>query len=66
MNFCRSLFATHLRMEGITAEIIDILQGRISKSVFVRHYMRSDMRKELEKVSKTADLLALQIMDTSL
>ncbi len=65
MNLCRSLFATHLRMEGITSEIIDILKGRISKSVFVRHYMRPDMRKELEKVSKTADLLALQIINTS-
>ena len=40
MSFCRKIFATYLRNNGIEQEIIDLLQGRIPKSVFVRHYYR--------------------------
>ena len=42
MAFCRKIFATYLRNKGIEPEIIDLLQGRIPKSVFVRHYFRPD------------------------
>jgi intergrase/recombinase len=38
MYYCRKVFATFLRNEGIEPEIIDLLQGRIPNSVFVRHY----------------------------
>ena len=34
MAFCRKIFATHLRNKGVEPEIIDLLQGRIPKSVF--------------------------------
>ncbi len=40
MAFCRKIFATHLRNNRIEPEIIDLLQGRIPKSVFARHYFR--------------------------
>jgi hypothetical protein len=40
MNYCRKIFATYLRNNGIEQETIDILQGRISKSIFVRHYYK--------------------------
>jgi intergrase/recombinase len=42
MNYCRKIFATYLRNKGIEQEMIDLLQGRISKSVFVRHYYRPE------------------------
>jgi intergrase/recombinase len=42
MSYCRKIFATYLRMNGIEQEIIDLLQGRAPKSVFVRHYFRPD------------------------
>ena len=42
MAYCRKIFATYLRNKGIEPEIIDLLQGRIPKSVFVRHYFRPD------------------------
>jgi integrase len=42
MSYCRKIFATHLRANGIEQEIIDLLQGRTPKSVFVRHYYRPD------------------------
>ena len=43
----RSYFATYLRQHGILAEYIDLLQGRIPKSVFARHYLKIESIKEL-------------------
>ena len=43
----RSYFATFLRQHGILAEYIDLLQGRIPKSVFARHYLKVESIKEL-------------------
>jgi intergrase/recombinase len=42
MSYCRKIFATHLRNDGIEPEIVDLLQGRIPRSVFVKHYFRPD------------------------
>jgi hypothetical protein len=36
----RSYYATYLRKNGILSEYIDLLQGRIPKSVFVKHYLK--------------------------
>jgi intergrase/recombinase len=38
MNYCRKIFASYLRQSGIEAEIVDLLQRRVPKSVFARHY----------------------------
>jgi len=43
MNYCRKIFATFLRSEGVEQEIIDLLQGRIPKNIFVRHYYKPDI-----------------------
>jgi intergrase/recombinase len=43
----RSYFATYLRQHGILAEYIDLLQGRIPKSVFTKHYLKIESIKEL-------------------
>jgi intergrase/recombinase len=43
----RSYFATFLRKNGILSEFIDLLQGRIPKSVFAKHYLKLDSIKEL-------------------
>ena len=43
----RSYFATYLRKHGILAEYIDLLQGRIPRSVFARHYLKVENAKEL-------------------
>lgn len=56
MSYCRKIFATFLRNEGIEPELIDLLQGRIPNSVFVRHYYRpysskfDEVRKKLDKL----------------
>ena len=60
MSYCRKIFATFMRNEGIEPEIIDLLQGRIPNSVFVRHYYRPDPSKfdEIrEKLTKLHSLL---------
>jgi intergrase/recombinase len=45
MYYCRKIFATFLRNNGIEPEIVDLLQGRISKSIFLRHYYRPDIMR---------------------
>jgi hypothetical protein len=50
MAFCRKIFATYLRTQGIEQETIDLLQGRSPKSVFARHYFRPDFGEEKQKV----------------
>ena len=43
----RSYFATYLRNNGVLAEYVDLLQGRIPKSVFARHYLKVENAKKL-------------------
>ena len=43
----RSYYATYLRKHGILTEYIDLIQGRIPKSVFARHYLKVEDLKEL-------------------
>ena len=49
MNYCRKIFATFMRNKGVQSEIVDLLQGRIPKSVFVRHYylLTKDYNKDV-------------------
>jgi Archaeal phage integrase len=61
MNYCRKIFATYLRNNGIEQEIIDLLQGRIPKSVFVRHYYRPDLER-FEKIRHLLDNLYNQLI----
>jgi len=60
ISICRKIFATLLRNEGVEQELIDLLQGRIPKSVFVRQYYRPGMSKfdEIrEKLTRLHDML---------
>jgi intergrase/recombinase len=56
LNYCRKVFATYLRNNGIEPEIIDLLQGRISSSVFMNHYYRPDINDTI--TNKIKPLLA--------
>jgi hypothetical protein len=38
LRFCRKIYGSWLRLQGIESEIVDLLQGRVPKSVFARHY----------------------------
>ncbi|WP_148687499.1 integrase [Candidatus Nitrosocosmicus hydrocola] len=63
MYYCRKVFATYLRNKGIEPEIIDLLQGRISSSVFVNHYYRPDINEIITKrIRPVLDELMKEIM----
>jgi intergrase/recombinase len=49
MYYCRKIFATFFRNKGIEPEVIDLLQGRIPKSIFLRHYYRPDINEMITK-----------------
>jgi intergrase/recombinase len=38
MKYCCKIYASYLRQSGIESEIVDLLQGRVPKTVFARHY----------------------------
>jgi intergrase/recombinase len=38
----RSYYATYLRKHGIISELVDLIQGRIGKDVFIRHYLKEN------------------------
>ncbi|MDQ3852196.1 MAG: hypothetical protein M3299_05110 [Thermoproteota archaeon] len=58
LHLCRKVFASWLRKEGIAAEIVDLLQGRVSQSILTRHYlapsqsMKDDVLRALEKLQR--------------
>lgn len=60
MNYCRKI-CNIFRNNGIESEIIDLLQGRISKSVFARHYYRPDL-EQFEKIRLVLGNLYNQII----
>ena len=62
VKLCRKIFATYMRMEGITPEIIDLLQERIPKNVFARYYLRLDIDVEFNKVRAALDRLQTSIV----
>ena len=61
MSYCRKIFATHLRTKGIAQETIDLLQGRIPKSVFARNYFRPDFDNIQNEIRKSLNILRNEI-----
>ena len=61
ISICRKIFATFLRNEGVEQEMINLLQGKNPKSVFVRHYYRPDMSKFDDIRKKLAKLHAMLV-----
>jgi Archaeal phage integrase len=64
-KYCRSIFATHLRTAGIEPETIDVLQGRIPKTVFARHYFKPNFKEGCMKISKLLNMLYDEIIAES-
>ncbi len=50
LGYGRKIFATTLHDKGIPTEIVDLLQGRISASIFARHYYRPDFNSYADKI----------------
>jgi hypothetical protein len=62
MNYCRKIFGTHLRYRGIESEMVNLLEGRISPEIFVRHYRSPNMKQDIERVRKAIDSLAYELI----
>ena len=60
MRLCRKIFASHLSACGIQSEVIDMVQGRVSKSVFARNYLTPNNSLRL-KVLDSVDKLQREI-----
>lgn len=61
IKYCRKIYASWLRQSGIEAEIIDMLQGRIGKNIFIRHYM-TPSNSYRDKIIDAVDRLREQII----
>ncbi len=53
----RKIWATFMRRKGIDPEVIDLLQGRSPKSIFLRHYYRPDVTAIISPVRENLRLL---------
>ena len=59
----RKLYATTLRDKGVPQEIVDLLEGRIGQSIFLRHYYKPDLLKQTrKKVLKAIQLLVNEVL----
>jgi hypothetical protein len=61
MGYCRKIFASWLRQSGIEVELIDLLQGRVGKSIFLRHYYRPNLSSYRDKVLESVQNLRKEI-----
>jgi intergrase/recombinase len=55
IKYCRKTHASYLRQSGIESESINMIQGRIGKDIFFRHYLTPDSSfksKVLDAISK--------------
>jgi hypothetical protein len=62
MNYCRKIFGTHLRYCGIESEMVNLLEGRISPEIFVRHYWSPNVKQDIERIRKAIDGLADRLL----
>ena len=62
LKYCRKIFASYLRESGVESEIIDLLQGHVSKSVFAGHYLTPRLDYG-DKVVRALDKLRYQIQE---
>jgi hypothetical protein len=58
----RSFYATKMREQGLLSEQIDLMQGRVGKSIFLHHYFKADpvslskrILELLPKIEKSVD-----------
>jgi hypothetical protein len=57
LKYCRAIFSTFLRKQGLESEIIDIYQGRVPNGVFATHYFKSNFNEDRDRVLKAIRLL---------
>jgi hypothetical protein len=50
LKYCRAIFATYLRKQGIESEVIDIYQGRVPASIFAAHYLKTSIQDDRNRI----------------
>ena len=50
LKYCRAIFATYLRKQGIESEVIDIYQGRVPTSVFAARYLKTNIQDDKNRI----------------
>jgi hypothetical protein len=50
LKYCKAIFATYLRKQGIESEVIDIYQGRVPTSVFAAYYLKTNIKDDRQMV----------------
>jgi intergrase/recombinase len=61
VKYCRKIYASWLHKCGISDSLIDMLQGRIGKNIFLKHYLtpssdyKRDVLKALEQLRTQLD-----------
>jgi intergrase/recombinase len=58
----RIFFATFMVRHGLIKEEVDLLQGRISKSIFVRHYWSPAISERKNRVFKALEELEQTVL----
>jgi hypothetical protein len=63
LGYCRKIFGSWLRKEGIESETVDLLQGRVPRTVFARNYFSPDSslrRRVLDSLYKLQQAIISQ------
>jgi len=60
MRYCRKILASWLHKHGISDVLIELLQGRVGKSVLVSHYLQPGQDYK-DKVLDTINALSKEI-----
>lgn len=56
MRLCRKIHASYLHKCGISEVMIDLLQGRVGKTVLVNHYLAPNMNLKTKALKGLEDL----------
>jgi len=62
LNELRDYYATFMVRHGLIKEEVDLLQGRIGKSIFVRHYWSPAIKELKQRVFKALKELELNVL----
>jgi intergrase/recombinase len=57
----RDHFATFMVFHGLLREEVDILQGRVGRSIFMRHYFSPSLKELKDKTLKAVNALINQM-----
>ena len=65
INELRDYFGTFMVRHGLIKEEVDLLQGRIPPSIFIRHYWSPSFDELKDRTLKAMDLLKATATQTS-